>query len=207
MSKIVALTGQERTLVGKGAARAIRREHSIPAIIYGGGKKEVMLSLHTKELTKLYNNHGFFSHLYEIAIGKEKFKAIPKHVQLHPVTDAIEHVDFLHVDAKTKVKVQVELEIVNKAKCIGVKQGGILNVLHLNIELLCDPAHIPEVIEVDVADLEIGGVIHIKDLKLPKDVEPTAVESYTICTVLGASKIEEEAVEVVAEGATEEAKK
>ena len=195
MSRIVALAGEERSHLGTGASRALRRENFIPAIIYGGGKKEVMLSLPKKELSMLYDAHGFYSHLYEIKIGSHKFKAIPKHVQLHPVSDRIEHIDFIHVAEGSKVKVPVEIEFTNKEASIGIKAGGILSAAHMHIDLMCDQAHIPEVIKVDVANLELGAVIHASDLKLPKHVELAVSADHTVCTMSHPSKtLEDEAI-------------
>ena len=199
MSKIVALSGEERSNLGTGAARALRRENFIPAIIYGGGKKEVMLSLPKKELSMLYDAHGFFSHLYEISVGGHKYRVIPKHVQLHPVNDRIEHIDFVHVAAGSKVKVPVEIEFINKDKSAGIKAGGILSAAHMHVDLLCDPAHIPEMIEVDVVNLELGSVVHAGDLKLPKHVELAVPADYTICTMAHPSKAVEEAPQAAAE--------
>ena len=207
MSRIVALEAQERSLVGKGAARALRRSDFIPAIIYGGGKNEVMISLPKKEISLLYNKHGFFSHLYEVTVGKNKFKVIPKDVQLNAVTDFIEHIDFIHVDASAKVTVHVELNFTNKAKCVGIKRGGILNIPHMSIDLLCDPLHIPETLEVDIANLDIGDAIHVKDLKLPKGVEAVAADSYTVCGIVGATaEVEEDTVADAGEAEKEEKK-
>jgi len=192
MSKIVALSGQERSALGTGATRALRRENLIPAIIYGGGKDEVLISLPKKEISRLYEAHGFFSHLYEISIEGKKYRVIPKHVQLHPVNDRIEHIDFIHVAAGSKIKVPVELEFVNKDKSVGIKAGGILSSAHMHIDLMCDPAHIPEVIEIDIADLEVGAVVHASDLKLPKNVELAVSPDSTVCTILPPSKTLEE---------------
>lgn len=203
MSKIVALSGEERDNLGTGAARALRRENFIPAIIYGGGKKEVMLSLPKKEMSMLYDAHGFFSHLYEISVGGHKYRVIPKHVQLHPVNDRIEHIDFVHVAAGSKVKIPVEIEFINKDKSVGIKAGGILSAAHMHVDLLCDPVHIPEVIEVDVLNLEIGSVIHAGDLTLPKNVELAVPADHTICTMAHPSKVVEEE-EVPQAGSAEE---
>jgi len=203
MSRIVALSGEERSNLGTGASRALRRENFIPAIIYGGGKKEVMFSLPKKELSMLYEAHGFYSHLYEIKVGTHKFKAIPKHVQLHPVNDRIEHIDFIHVAEGSKVKVPVEIEFINKDTSVGVKAGGILSAAHMHIELMCDQAHIPEMIEIDVAHLELGSVIHASDLKLPPHVELAVSGDHTICTMAHPSKAvaEDEATSVNADEA------
>lgn len=185
MSTIVALEGSKRELVGKGAARSLRRSGLVPAIIYGGGKDEVMLSLPEKELTILYNKHGFMSHLYELKVEKKSFKALVKNVQLHPVTDKIEHVDFLHVAEGSKIKIMVPLEFVNKESSVGIKRGGVLNVSKHDIEIECSANSIPEHLEVDVNSLDIGQSIHVKDLKLPKGANALLDGEATICAIVG----------------------
>ena len=207
MSKIVALSGEERSNLGTGAARALRRENFIPAIIYGGGKNEVLLSLPKKEISILYEAHGFFSHLYEISVGGHKYRVIPKNVQLNPVSDRIEHIDFVHVAAGSKIKVPVEIEFINKDKSIGIKAGGILSAAHMHVDLLCDPAHIPEMLEVDTLNLELGAVVHAGDLKLPKHVELAVPADHTICTMAHPSKPVEEVPAVEGGEAAEESEK
>ena len=193
MTKILALKAEERTETGKGVARSLRRSGRVPGIVYSKGKKEVYFSLDDIELNKLYSKHGFMSHIYELEIGKNKYKALPKEVQLHPVTDNIEHIDFMFIDENKEVRVPVEISFANKSKCVGIKRGGLLNITNFSIDVLCKPEFIPESIEADIANLNIGSSLHVKDLKFPQKVKPAVEDMVTVCAITGRSNDSEEA--------------
>lgn len=205
MSKIRALQGQERLATGTGHAREIRRNAMVPAIIYGAGKPQVMLSLPAKELTLEYYKQGFLSHMFDITVGKNKYRVIPKEAQLHPVTDVIKHIDFMHIDKNTPIKVTVSVHVVNEEKCPGLKQGGLLNVARHDLEVFCLPDNIPESINVDIDGLIVGETIHLKDITLPKGVETKLDLDTTIVAIVAAKKAEVEATEEGAEGEAEAA--
>lgn len=192
MSKIHVLEAEERTVLGTGGAREIRRNDKVPAIIYGAGKPQVMIALPYKEITMEYRKQGFLSHMFDIKVGKNKYRALPKAIQLHPVTDEIEHLDFIHVDLDHKIKVSVTVHFVNEAKCQAIKSGGILNIARHDIEVYCLPDNIPEAIEVDVEHLTIGQSIHISDIVLPKDVETKMDASITVAALVAAKVVVEE---------------
>ena len=149
MLKVKVLVGEERLATGTGAARAVRNEKKIPAIIYGGGKNQAMISLPEKELSIEYNKSGFMSHLFDLEIGSKKYRVVPKQIQLHPVTDRVIHADFVHVGEHDKIKVFVPIEFTNRDKCIGIKHGGVLNAVKHEIELLCRADSIPSSIEIN----------------------------------------------------------
>lgn len=205
MSKIRALQGQERLTTGTGHSREMRRNSMVPAIIYGAGKPQVMLSLPAKELTLEYHKQGFLSHMFDISVGKNKYRVIPKEAQLHPVTDAIRHIDFMHIDKNTKIKVTVSVHISNEEKCPGLKQGGLLNVARHDLEIFCLPDNIPESINVDITGLTVGETIHLKDIALPEGVETKLDLDTTIVAIVAAKKSEVEATEEGAEGEAEAA--
>ncbi len=188
MSKIHALQAEERQISGTGQARELRRNSKIPAIIYGAGKPQVMISLPYKELTLEYRKQGFLSHMFDISVGKTKYRVIPKEIQLHPVTDEIEHIDFMHIDKNSKIKVTISLHVENEEKCPGIKHGGVLNVARHDLEVYCLPDNIPESINIDVSGLNIGETIHLKDIALPEGVETKLDLDTTIAAVLGAQK-------------------
>ena len=93
---------------------------------------------------------------------------LARDVQLHPVTDMVEHVDFLRVTAKTKIAVSIPVELVNEDASPGMKQGGILNVVRFEVELVCSATKIPDLIEVDLTGKEMGDSVRISDAKLPE---------------------------------------
>lgn len=189
MSTLAQLSVELRKGTGKGAARALRREHKIPAIIYGGGKAEITIALPEKELTQEYQRGYFTSRVYDMNVAGEKIHAIPRDVQLHPVTSAIEHVDFQRVHPHEKVRVFIPVRFLNTDRCIGIKRGGALNIVRRSIEFLCDVDAVPEKIEVDVLDVNIGHTVHVSSIKLPAGVSPVIDDrDFTIASIVGRGK-------------------
>jgi large subunit ribosomal protein L25 len=182
-----------RTGSGKGAARALRRTGRVPAILYGNTGEPTKISLPIKELTLQYSKGSFFNKIVDIAIDGKVIHTLPRDVQTHPVTDVIEHADFQRVDKDSRIHVFVPVKVINQEKSIGLKRGGVLNIVRHEIELLCKPDSIPSFIEVDVLKSDIGSSIHIDSIQLPPDVT-TAIKgrNFTIVTVAGRSKEEEE---------------
>lgn len=177
MSEQLALEATPRSDLGKGASRRLRRSSDqIPAIIYGAGKDPVALTMIRKDLEKALENEAFFSQVIDVNVDGDVQPAILKDLQRHPAKNRVMHADFLRVDAKVAIKVNVPLHFVNEEKCHGVKiEGGIIEHMLVEIEVLCLPGLIPEYIEADMADLTTGDIIHISDLKLPEGVASTAL--------------------------------
>lgn len=184
MSKIVVLEAEVRDRAGKGAARATRRAGRIPAVLYGDKKEPVMLSLDPKLFGRQLNRPGFFSHLFDLNIDGTKHRALPRDVQLHPVTDEPLHVDFVRVTAHTKTHVNVPVHFENHAASPGLKRGGVLNVVRHDIELVVAADSIPERIDVDLTGLDIGDSVHISAIKLPAGAHPAIADrDFTIATI------------------------
>ena len=203
MKAAITLTAEERARSGKGGARATRRTGSVPVVLYGNGIEPVNLSVSLNALTLAYKKGGFKSKLVGLEVGKKTYHAVPRDVQLHPVSDVIEHADFLHVTDSTEVSVRVPVHFKNVDRCIGIKRGGVLNVVRHDLELICLPASIPSAIEIDILESDIGSSIHIKDVALPKGVTPAIKRNFTIATIAGRGKEEEETpVAAAAEAAT-----
>lgn len=199
MAQKLAFVGETRENAGTGVARALRREGKVPGIIYGGGGADVRVALNCKELTKEYSKGGFFSKLVDLNLGKESILVLPRDIQLHPVTDAVIHVDFQRVNKDTKLHVFVPVQFLNADKCIGVKRGGILNMVRREIELVCSPDSIPDVLYADVTNLNIGGSLHINDIELPKGVKPAIHDrNFTIATIASSKGMQEETAVVAA---------
>jgi large subunit ribosomal protein L25 len=195
MTVISKIEAEIREAKGKGAARSLRRAGRVPAIIYGNKEKEVLLSFDSKEITKYASKAGFYSRLIDIQIGKNSYRAIPYDVQLHPVTDQIEHIDFMHIGKNAEVKVSVHVHAINHEKCMALKRGGILNMIRRDIEISCKADDIPEKIDLDISNLTVSNALHVSDLILPKGVKAVTAGNVTIATISGSSKEEEEAVE------------
>lgn len=184
---------QKREKAGKGVARAIRREGNVPAIIYGGNNKEIMVSVNSKQLVQELHKPGFFARVINFKIGNDTVQVLPKTVQFHPVSDKPEHADFIRVSKDTKVKALVKADFKNAEKSPGLKRGGILNIVRREIEILCFVDKIPSIIEVDLTGLSIGDSIHIEDLILPEGVEPSIKDrNFTVATIVGRLTEEQE---------------
>ena len=200
-----------RETAGKGAARALRREGRIPAVIYGEGKPTVSLALKANELNREYYHGGFFSKVVEIKNGKDSFFALPKDIQVHPVNDHILHVDFLQVTEKSTITVLVPVHFRGMEKCVGIKRGGNLNIVRHDLELTCSVNNIPRSIDIDISKMNIGDSLHISAVDLPDGVTPAITDrDFTIATVAGrgGKQDKEDAAESTeeAEGAEGEAK-
>ncbi len=191
---------------GKGAARALRRDGKVPAIIYGGKDPETKIALDRKELYVAYQKGSFKAKVLELKAGKDAFKVLPRDVQLHPVTDVPLHVDFLRVSDDTKISVMVHVKFHNHEKSPGIKRGGVLNIVRHEVELLCPAGSIPSRLDADLEGLAIGDSVHISAIRLPEGAEPVIKDrDFTIATITGRSK-KEDAIEDVAteEGAEAE---
>jgi len=166
-----------RSDLGKGASRRLRRlNESIPAVLYGGGKDAVSLTIAHKDIAKATANQAFFSHIITLNVGSKKEKAVIKALQRHPAKPFILHADFLRVSDKQAITVKVPIHFLNEEKCIGVKLSGgnILKTLN-EIEVSCLPKDLPEYIEVDMLEIDLGESVHLSDITLPENVISVAL--------------------------------
>jgi large subunit ribosomal protein L25 len=166
------LNAELRTDKGKGASRRLRRNADmIPAILYGAGKDPLSLTLAHKDIHKACENEAFFSHIITINADGDRQQAIVKDLQRHPAKDRIMHADFLRIQMDQAITVEVPLHFLNEDSCLGVRQGGG-NVSHnmTSIEISCLPGDLPEYIEVDIEDLDLGDAIHISGLRLAEEL-------------------------------------
>lgn len=188
MAQTAELSATARPKTGKGAARAIRREGHVPAVIYGDGKPPVTISMAYNKVLKEVNSGNFLSTVYMIDVDGEQTRVIPRDVQFDPVRDFPMHVDFLRVGKGTTISVEIAVRFINEADCPGLTRGGVLNVVRHEIELNCRASNIPEALEVDLSGLNIGDSAHASDLKLP---EGTALviddRDFTIATIAAPS--------------------
>jgi len=196
------LKAQARSGVGKGAARALRREGLIPAVIYGDKKPPLPITISYNEAMKRIYAGGFLSHIVTLDVDGEKHRVIPRDYQLDPVKDKALHVDFLRVGKGTKLNVQVHVKFINDELSPGIKRGGVLNIVHHTLDLTVDADHIPEEIVVDLTGMDVGDSVHISSIKLPAGATDHSHEDdLTIATIVAPSGLKaEEAEEGAAEG-------
>lgn len=176
MANVFEFVAEARSGVGSIAAKAVRRQGKVPAVIYGGDGAPEMLVLDHNEIVKHLAHEAVYSHVLDIKIGAKTEKAVLKHIQRHPAKPQILHLDFMRVDTTHKLKVHVPLHFINDAISVGVKKGGIVTHTMSDVEVLCLPSALPEFIEVNLATIDIGGTVHLSDLVLPAGVEILALQ-------------------------------
>ena len=177
MSTDFTLHAKGREDTGKGASRRLRRlAGEIPAIVYGGKKDPAKITLIHKDVMKALENEAFYSHIIAMDIDGKSEDVIIKDVQRHPAKLLVLHMDFLRVSKNTKLQTRVPLHFINEEACIGVKQsGGLISHSMTELEIMCLPKDLPEYLEVDMAEVDLGQTLHISDIKLPKGVESVAL--------------------------------
>jgi large subunit ribosomal protein L25 len=188
MAQAAELKAQARDRVGKGAARALRRQGLVPAVIYGDKQPPVGIAISYKDAMQRIYAGGFLSHVLTLDVDGQKHKVIPRDYQLDPVRDFAMHVDFLRVGAGTKLRVDVAVHFINELKSPGLKRGGVLNIVRHTVELVCPPESIPEFVTIDLDGKDIGDSIHISSVTLPEGVAPAIKDrDFTVATIVAPS--------------------
>jgi len=178
MSQNIEVNAELRTDVGKGASRRLRRSGAkIPGIIYGADQPPQALTLSANELGKAMQSEAFFSQILDVKVDGKVQQAVLRDLQRNPANDKVLHVDFLRISANTPIQVSVPLHFVNEDKCKGVRLGGgtIVHTL-TEVEISCLPKDLPEYLEVYMAELDVGEIIHLSDLALPEGVTLVALQ-------------------------------
>lgn len=191
-----------RTTTGKGTARSLRRDGRIPAILYGLNIEAISLAVSIRELQNIFKTSASENVILKLVIDNEKKTtqtAMVKELQTTPVTRDYLHVDFYAVSMEKPIHVKVPVVVTGTAK--GAEQGGLVQVIRNELEVLCLPLDIPEEIEIDVTNLDIGDSVHVENLPVSEKVTLIADTNFTVVTVL-APTVEEE-VEEAEEGIEE----
>ncbi|MGK0372073.1 MAG: large subunit ribosomal protein L25 [Glaciecola sp.] len=169
---IFTLDATVRTDSGKGASRRLRHAGKVPAIIYGAGKEPVSLTLDHNKVIQAQDFEAFYSHVLTININGKKEEALLKDMQRHPFKPKVTHMDFLRIVAGEKLTTNVPLHFINEDNADSIKlEGGHAEHSMNEMEITCLPTDLPEYIEVDLANVELGQTLHISDITLPKGVE------------------------------------
>tara|TARA_B100001123_G_C15045961_1_gene921537 strand:+ start:94 stop:801 length:708 start_codon:yes stop_codon:yes gene_type:complete len=179
MSAALELSAEIRTAVGKSASRRLRRlENKIPAVVYGAAEEGQNLTLNVNELSKVMQSDTFYSQILNILIDGKSQQVVLRDLHRSPDTGKVLHIDFLRVRADQEINVNIPLHFVNEESCVGVKIGGGLIAHNLvEVEISCLPGDLPESIEVDVAELDVGDSLHLSDLVVPDKVTIVALSS------------------------------
>ena len=196
MATFETITAEDRARAGKGVARATRRAGKVPAVIYGAKQEPSLIALDPRVVMRELKRGGWRSRLYEIDTGKTKTRALMRDVQFHPVTDQPEHVDFQRLAVGEPIRVAVQVTFLNEAISVGLKRGGMLNVVRHAVEVLCDPDSIPDHFEADLGPLDINDNIRWHDLKGTEGARPTIIDrDFVVATVVAPTVIAEVAPE------------
>ena len=178
MSESFIVVAETRVDEGKGASRRLRRlEGKMPAVIYGVGQDAQSLTLIRKDFEYMLENEACFSSILEVQVDGKSQNAIIKDIQRHPAKGFPMHADFLRVRMDQAIKVNVPLHFINEEQCTGVKLGGgMIQKQATDIEIQCLPKDLPEYLEVDMLEVELGGIVHLSDITLPEGAIATALE-------------------------------
>ena len=198
MSTNFTINAKSREDTGKGASRRLRRlTGEVPAIIYGGKKDAEKISILHKDITKALENDAVYSSIISLSIDGKAEDTIIKDIQRHPAKQIILHMDFLRVSKTTKLQTRVPLNFINEDICVGVKLGGGL-IAHTmtDIEVSCLPKDLPESIDVDMAEIDVGQIVHLSDLTLPDGVESISLSQGTDYDLTVATVNKQKAVEI-----------
>jgi len=172
MSEQVNLNAVGRETDGKSSSRQLRRNGSVPAVIYGGDKDPLRISILEKDITKASEVPGFATQILNINLSGDEQNVIVKEIQRHPATQRVLHADLLRVNPDTKISLSVPVRFINEDICIGVKMhGGAISRLINNIDINCLASNLPEYLEVNVAELDVGDSVFLSSLNLPEGVE------------------------------------
>ena len=171
MSNVFEFVATSREKSGTSAARAVRRQGNVPAVIYGGDIDPAMLVLNHNDVTRHLENEAVYSHILDVTVDGKIEKAVLKGLQRHPARPQILHMDFMRISETEKLKMHVPLHFINEADSVGVKKGGVATHARVEIEVICLPAALPEYLEVDLVNLDLGESVHLSEISLPEGVE------------------------------------
>ena len=193
--ELIELSAKTRKTSGKGAARKSRSNNEIPAIVYGAKTDPEMLSINTIDFIKIIRKHGsmglFFNLIIDGDSGKKK-SVMLKDMQMDTFSLNYLHIDLHEIDMDETVTISVQVEAVGDSK--GVEEGGILQIIRRELDVVCKPADAPDTIQIDVTDLDVGDAVHVEDIDLGENVEIPHDVNFTVITIVAPS-VEEEEVE------------
>ena len=182
--KEINLEVVNREKIGKSNSKNLRNDGKVPAIIYGDKKESNYIFLEYLDIMKEMSKTGFFSTVFNLNINKKKIKVLPREVQTDPLNNKPIHIDFLRVTPESKINISVPIIFINEDESPGLKSGGVLNTVRRDIDLICKIKNIPEKLEANLKDLEVGSVVHMSDIILPEGVLPVIADrDFTIATI------------------------
>ena len=182
--EIPDLVALERTGTGKGAARQVRRDGMVPGIVFGGDAEPLAIQLPFNELLKRLKAGRFKSTLFNLKVdGHDDVRVICRDVQRDVVKDLPTHFDLMRLRRTSRINLFIHVDFINEETAPGLKKGGVLTIVRQEVELEVLAGDIPDHITVDLADKQIGDVIHISDVTLPDGAKPTIDRDFVIANI------------------------
>ena len=175
--QVYELKAEPRNELGKSASRRLRRTGRIPGTVYGANKEPQSISLSHDEVLHQLDHEAFYSSILTINVSAESERVVVKDLQRHPYKSEILHIDFQRIDEKQKITMRVPIHFLNEQQCEGVKSGGgVVSRIMTELEISCLPMDLPEYIDVDLANVNVGEAVHLSDIVLPEGVEIYALQ-------------------------------
>jgi len=193
----------KRTTISTGQINKLRSDGYIPAVLYGGKKDNVKISLKKLHLKDIVKTETFMSKVVDLEIDGSSEKVLPRDVSYDPLSDEPIHIDFMRIAEGSVLVLEIPVKFINLDKSPGLKKGGVLNTVRRKVELKCPAEKIPNEIIVDLDGAEIGTSIKISSIKLPEKVIPTITNrDFVVATVVSPTIVVEpvKAEEATAEG-------
>ncbi|MDB9814177.1 50S ribosomal protein L25/general stress protein Ctc [Amylibacter sp.] len=204
--KIPDLELTPRAGTGKGAARQARRDGLVPGVVYGGGEEPQAITIPFNILFKKLKDGGFMSTLFNLKVeGSDDVRAVCRGVQRHVVKDLPTHIDFLRLKRDSRINMNIPLHFLNEETSVGLKKGGTLTIVRAEVELMVTAGNIPDHIEADLENLEIGQTINISDITLPEGTRPVIADrDFVIANIAAPGGAADDEDEDAVEGETPE---
>ena len=178
------LKATKRNSVTTGQVNKLRSEGFIPAVLYGGEKSNLSISIKKLQLKDLLNKETFMSKVFDLDIDGNSEKVLPREIAYDPISDEAIHIDFIRIVKGSKIILEIPVKFINSEKSPGLKKGGVLNIVRRKVELKCPAENIPDEIIVDLDNTEINTSLKISSVKLPEGVVPTITDrDFVIATV------------------------
>jgi len=192
MANVVTMEAEARARAGKGPARATRRAGKVPGVVYGAAQEASLIAMDPRAVMRELHRPGWQSRVYELKLDGSSVRALIRDVQHHPVTDAVEHIDFQRLAPGHRIRVAVPVHFENEGLSSGLKRGGVLNVVRHAVEVMCDPDHIPEQFSADLSGLDFNDNVRWHDLKGTEGVRPVISDrDFVVATVAPPTKMAE----------------
>lgn len=202
--ELIELSVAKREATGKGAARRLRADNAIPGIVYGAKKEPVKVSIDVTAFDKVIRENGTTGLFFDLDIEGEAGKSVMlKDLQMDPFGLRYMHIDFHEIDMDAKVSVVVPVE--TEGVSAGVKEGGMLQIIRRDLEVICKPKDTPDSVKLDISELEIGDGIHVADIDLGSEIEIPFDTNFTVVTIVPPESVEEELEEEAEIGEVAEA--